>query len=209
MRVELIELLRTRTIVHPSRIISTSFDHEGTLRIHAFGCPWWHKDPKLPERAIELIFDGVDNGKVDLGCLPRSSDDDAWEIFEVRSLADIGWAQPSRFGIYCNGPLLNPFSLYRAVHDYLELENSFFRADDFLNFGWSRLLADYQKIATSDSYLLARAPEAIRALICAELDAQGVGYSIISHPRQPETRLWVRLEGLDVICEAAYAEFEE
>jgi hypothetical protein len=209
MRVELIELLRTRAIFHPSRIISTSLNHEGALRIRAFGIPWWHKEPKLPEGAIEYVFSGIDDGEVDLGRLPRSSDDEAWEIFEVRSLADVGWAQPSCFDIYCNGPLLRPFSLYQAVHDYLELEHSFFRADDFLNFGSSRLLADYQKIVASNSYLVARAPDAIRALVCAELDAQGVGYSVISHSRQPETRLWVRLEGLDVICEAAYAEFEE
>jgi hypothetical protein len=133
--------------------------------------------------------------------------DEALEQFAITPLAEVEWAQPHTLSIYGNAPLTEPMKLYMEVHDYLQTRGSFYRPNYFLNFG--RLLTDFQKITSSKSYLLARGPDSICRVICSHLDTQNVKYNVITGPAQPETRLWVRLGSSHLLCNAAYAVFDD
>jgi hypothetical protein len=210
MRVELRELLRSRPICHPSRIVSASIE-AGTLWIVMRGYPWWlgtsgHAD----EQTIVFLLEGLAGGMLrieDVGDAYRD-DDEALETFEAHSLVDLDWAQPSRFAIYCSDALKDPLSLYRRVHDYLDDVDAYRTPGDFLNYP-SKRLAQFIQITSSGSYLVGRGPECVRNIICAELETQGVRYNVIESQINPTLGMLIRLGTSDILCASAFAEFDE
>lgn len=209
MRVELIDLLQSSIIVHPTRISSMTILN-GTLQVLVTGYPWWkaHKDFS-DESQLEIYFEGSSYGSLDVTLASGDEHDfEALEDFAVRSLEGVDWAQPNSHTIYCSGPLKDTLRLHAVVHDYLVDVGSFKKPQDFLNFDSEGRLACFQLIATFNSFLVASAPQSISQIICEELTRQGVSHNILMLTLPLEQRLWVRLGSGNFLCDSAVAIFE-
>lgn len=203
MRVDLTGLLAKNPIVHPTRIERVVICGE-RLEMVVSGYPWWLDTKRDEPSQITLIFEALAEGTfpVPIG----DAFDEDLESFSVVSLANIDWAQPSRNAIYCQEPLPDPARIYSLLQALLADAAAFKVPGDFLNQGHT--LADFTKITSGHSYLLAHAPDSLCRLLCDELERQRVLYNVVESPTQSETRLWVRLNGAGFLCGAAWAEIE-
>src|SRR5271170_1665381 len=153
MRIDLTELLRSRPIVHPTRIVATSISR-GSLRFAVHGHPWWNsRTVARGEETIEFLFEGITEGDIEIGDFGGLGNDEteALESFKICSLAEFDWAQPSKFSIFCSNALKNPLSLYLRVHDFLIEADAYRRPEEFLNYSSGRL-AQFTEIASTASY---------------------------------------------------------
>ena len=207
MRIDLIELLRSRPIVHPTRIVSTSIS-SNAVRVTVRGYPWWRDAPSPPEeQSIEFVFEGIARGQIELEDF-ESDCDEALEEFDVVSMSEVGWAQADEFSIYCSSTLNDPLELHLRVHDFLNEADAYRRPGEFLNCASGRL-AKFVEITSSNSYMVARGPECIRDIVCRELERQGVAYNVIATPTKPACGMLIRLAQSHFVCTAAFAEFPE
>ncbi len=205
MIIDLVELLHSREIVHPSRIASATFE-AGQFELIVEGCPWW-RGSAGPASRITFRFGGITSGEFDGPTLLDGNDDEILEDFEIAHTSTLEWAQPSRFSIYCSAPLREPLKIYLAVEAYLRGSLAQKGPADFLNGGED--LSSFLEITASPGYQLARGPDSIRDLVQSQLVAQDVPHSTIETVvGQPEGRLFVRLVGSAFFCETAVAEFE-
>lgn len=204
MRVDLTELLATRPIVHPTRVERVVICGD-RMEMVVTGHPWWiatQADRASPR--ITLVFEALSEGTFPVHLNDSFSED--LEGFAIQPLATVEWAQPSRNEIYCQSPLPDPARIYSMLQVFLAKAGAFKGPGDFLNQG--HLLDGFARITSGCSYLLARAPDALCRLLCAELDRQVVPHNVIEHATQPENRLWVRLDETGFLCGGAWAEIE-
>ena len=160
--------------MHPTRLVSTSIS-QGCLRVAVRGFPWWrHVSDSQDEQLIEFLFEGLANGQLSIEDFGNASkdQDEVLETFEVCSLSELDWAQPSGFEI-CSGPLGIPLNLYLRVHDFLGAVDAYREPSEFVNYP-SGQLAQFVKITSSNSYLVGRGPKSILEIVCSELDEQRV-----------------------------------
>lgn len=206
MRQDLVQLLRDRSVGHPSRIVSVTLD-DRDLGIRVQGWPWWSdKLDTNRDHAIELIFGGVGDGILELPDLDAGHD--ALEFLSVVPSDRVPWAQHNGCAIYCYAPLPRPLEVYLAVHDWLASQGSFRRAWQFLNCPDGELLAPFVQITQSSSYLLGNFPPALRSVVCTELATQGVSYSELPTVFDKPGRLLVTIEMSQFFCETADAVFD-
>jgi hypothetical protein len=206
VRVELAELLAEREIIHPTKIDSVMWAND-ELVISATGFPWWeraHLDRKLNGR-IRLIFSGIDDGVLRPDEI-NAEDDEALEDFEVVPVAQVDWAQPKRWSVFCSGPVPEPMALYVRLHDYLARRRAFLLPEAFLNHATE--ISRFIEMAHTPGFKLGQGPECVRALLCAELERQGVTYNVVPTPADEAGRWLVRLGGSSFLCRSAAAEFE-
>lgn len=207
MRLELLSLLRDRTVPHPSRVIGIALEGR-ELRVRVVGWPWWADNAdRSRDHAIEFIFGGVGDGVLE----PLDFDselNEALEPFSVIESDALPWAQPRGSAIYCNAPLPRPLQVYLAVHDFLASHGAFRRVWQYLNCPESEQLSPFVRITQANSYLLGRFPPAIRDLVCAELDAQGVSYSDLPIGLEKTRQLLVTIQRSQFFCETAEAVVE-
>ena len=207
MRMDLMELLRSKAIAHPTIINSISVEG-GNVRVRVSGWPWWDASSEKKEGKIEFVFEGVSEGEIEIG-VTNSNDhyfNEALEDFEIKSLNDVAWAQPNSQSVYCSSPIPRPWELYALLHDHLVKEGSFKRPADFLNS--AQTFESFYKIAASNSFMVAHCPEVICKIVCDELIRQGVPHNVLSRALNADTRLWVRLNEADFLCQTATAIFE-
>lgn len=205
MRVELIQLLRERQLVHPSRIVSAALEGR-ELRIAVEGHIWWRNTPAPAEGKINFSFSTV-TGSGQLEALFDSGDDEALETFDVSATSELPWAQPDAYSIYCSSRLPDALAVFTAVQDYLLAERAPRIPGDFLNAGSQ--LSQFLKITASACYLLATGPDSICKIVRSELDRQSVPYTVLAANGHAESPLFVRLGGLTFFCDSAVAEFDE
>jgi hypothetical protein len=212
MIIDLRDLLRTHKIAHPSRIMAA--DLRGSeLSLFIGGRAWWRgQDGSTTGEEVVFRFSNVSDGQLDLVDVLGPDNDEALEFFEVSSLADVEWARPGVFQIFCHGPLPDPPALYSKLQDRLRAIRSVKGARDFLNVGaipkGAGTLSRFGIVVASESYLIARGPECIRQTICEELDRQAVSYNFLPQPHKPDERLLVRLGCSWFYCAAAFAEID-
>jgi hypothetical protein len=205
MKIDLIELLRQREIVHPTRIVAVEGGHR-RLRISVAGYPWWRDGVSDGEERIVFSFEGIDEGLLDAATLLHMEDDEALELCSVSPLSEEGWAAGgTSYATYCSGPLADPLRLYAVVEDYLWDADSPRSARDFLNVPDGRL-ARFCEISGTSSYLVADAPQAIHSIITAELQRQAVPHTVLVNERRSSHGLFVRIGGTSFVCERATAE---
>jgi hypothetical protein len=207
MRVDLLPLLRDRSVAHPSRVIGAALEGRD-FRVRLVGWPWWLENAdRSRDHAIEFIFGGVGDGVLE----PLDFDsefNEALENFSVIAADTLAWAQPRGSAIYCNAPLPKPLEVYLTVHDFLASHGTFRRAWQYLNCPDSEQLGPFIQITQANSYLLGRFPPAIRDLVCAQLDEQGVSYSDLPIGLEKRGQLLVTIQRSQFFCETAEAEFE-
>jgi hypothetical protein len=207
MSVDLLSLLRRKPVGHPTRITSVQFVGNRALRIVVVGWPWW--DACLDtstDHQIELLFGGISDGVLE----PLDFDfeeTEALEPFEVVETANLPWAQPDGFAIYCHAPLPRPLEVFAKIHDFLLPCGGVRRASHFLNCGDQEALSTFVERTRSTSYLIGNAPRAIRDLITAELTAQHVAYNELPRRLQRCGPLLVTMGRSQFLCETAEAEF--
>lgn len=206
MENDLIDLLRARRIVHPTRIAAVQIEHR-QLRLTITGTPWWRDAARSQEEQITFSFDGVGEGLLDPETLLDMEEDEALEVISVSPLSQEGWADKgARYDTYCTEPLPKPMSLYAAVEDYLWSADVPRTARDYLNVP-DGSLSRFCAIATTSSFLLARAPQEIHRIVLEELQRQKVSYNVLTNEQRPDDRLLVRIGGSRFICSRATAQF--
>jgi hypothetical protein len=209
MRVELIELLRAREVVHPSRITQLHSNHDGAFLIEVSGYPWWNESP-LPstdERAT-FYFEGITDGTFDFTMFGAESFERDLEPFSVQPLSTLEWARGAYWRVYCTAPLSRPLDVYARLHDFLISIACPYAPTRYLNAGYAGLLSDFSQIASSNSFLLCSGPEAICQVVCSALENQAVGFNVITQDAdQSIGSLWVELWDSRFVCESAYAVF--
>ena len=207
MIVRAIQLLRSREIVHPSRIAGiTAYDRK--VRVEVAGYPWWLAEAdRGHEATITFTFEGITGGWLDPTTIFDFDDDEALEVFEIDKLSDHGWALPKEHEIFCSAPMREPLALLECVEDYLWKNDALLTARDFLNLP-EGLFSRFREITAGNSYLVGRGPESLRQIICAELLRQDVEHNIVSHSIESKDLLLIRLGGSQFVCENAIAEFD-
>lgn len=203
----LVDLLSDRSIAHPTYLYKATFEGD-ELRLELGGLRWWrpsyHPDPMTAR--ITFIFGGISDGVI----RPDEfdvSDDEALEDFSIRAVADVPWAQPADWSIYCCAPLPDPLRVYGLVNDYLSDLGAFREARDFLN--QADRLSDFVELAKAPSFLLASVPPEIRDLLGEELRAQDVPHRILETQHGTSSEFLVELGDSAFLCRSADAEFDD
>lgn len=210
MRIELVELLRTRKICHPSRFVSLKSGCDGDIQIEVNGYPWWFEEPSPSvDQKITFHIEGISDGCLEYHLLSDSSDEEYLESFDARLLSDHDWAKGIHGDIYCSAPLPNPLDIYFGLHDFLLSIGCPYRPEDYLNMGNARSLDEFVAIASSKSFLLCNAPDAIRKFVCDELKKFGAEFNVVRGRDRSNGRICVRISDSFLICRTAYAVFED
>lgn len=209
MKVDLLELLRSKSIEHPTIITSLSLS-ESKLIVSLTGYAWWRTKRTPEDASYEFHFENVSDGFIDATLGSRVSgeqNDEALEYFSVQPLRNVNWAQPATCQIFCFGELKSPLRLYSELERYLEKAEAFRQPKDFLNCGHSNApLTKFAEIASENSFLLASAPEEICEVLIAELRRQDVPHNVVRRTSTlVEESLSVRLGHSDFLCRSASA----
>jgi len=202
---DLSELLTDRPIVHPTRIEGVVWRGR-KLIIEVRGNRWWEGpyNAQQAEGAMSLVFEDVGDG-----CLRTDEldldDDEALEDLEISLVSEVPWAQSSVWSIYSSGPIGQPLTLYRSVHDYLHSSGAFLTPEDSLN--QAADLSRFVAMAQSNGCLVGCGPSCIRDLICDELGRQSVPHNVVRTGARAEPKFLVRLGNSAFFCESVHAEF--
>ena len=206
MKIDLLDLLATRAISHPTYVRSATLA-DGVLILTIGGRAWWRETERDREGLIRLAFSGLSSGTIDL--LDWLSDDDfdeALDDFYVSRTSEFEWAQPASNSIYCSAPLPRPLDLYDRIEGYLQDQAALRRPADFLN--GAGQLSRFLGYVSSNFYLLATGPRVICDLIVDELKRQNVAHQIRPGGGHPEAPIFVRFGEHGFFCEQATAEFD-
>ena len=205
MKVDLLELLRSKEIAHPTRISSVMLSGS-KLVISLTGCAWWRDEGNFEEARYEFHFEDVSDGLID-ALLTSQGWDEALEYFSVLPLAAANWAQPSICQIFCSGALRDPLALYAKLERYLAETAAFREPKDFLNGGQSKTpLATFAQIASENSFLLACCPEEMCAILTTELSRQDVPHNVVRcGDNRDHGGLHVQLDNSNFLCGSASA----
>jgi hypothetical protein len=202
---DLLELLRRQEIVHPTRIVAVEAGHR-RLRLTIAGYPWWRTTERAEDGQVVFLFEGIEEGLLDVQTLLDFEEDEALEFVNVSPLSQHGWADGgTSFATYCSEPLPEPLALYAVVEDYLWDAGAPRSARDYLNIQ-DGSLARFCALTRASSYLVARAPEHLHRLVEAELARQHVAHNVIAHERPMATGLFVQIGGTSLVCESATVE---
>lgn len=201
---DLFDLLNEKTFSHPSTVAAAQLA-EDTLRLTVHGYGWWRDRPTLTNGNAVLAFTGISNGNLEIPALLDLEDDEALGDFEVARSADLDWAQPATFAVYCSQPLPEPLALYDIVERWVERSGGVKAVDDFLH-GTTRL-SGFLASSNTNFFMLAHGPESLRPLIANELKRQNVRHQFQQARGYQESRFLVRLAAETwFFCESATLE---
>ncbi len=207
--IDLLTLLETRRVCHPSTLVKVDLELRGRLTIGIKGTPWWKEDANHnEEKLISFVFEGVINGAFDLDLL-NDDWDECLESFSIINSLDCEWLAEEMDTVYCSAPLSEPFELFALVNDYLRRHDIQSSPFDFVNAGEFGYLKFFKEITSSNSYLLGCVPPALSGIISAELDRQGVRHNKIPTPLRKNKPLLVHFGSQRFFCDTATAIFED
>ena len=207
MRVDLIDLLRSKKVCHPTIIKSVNNTASRTIRIEASGHPWWlDYKSDCGEREISFCFNGISGASFDEDILCRDDFEEDLETIYASYLEEQEWAMGAHFQIYCSSCIQNPFELYAKLDDYLTSIGSPFSAKKYLNMNKFSDLAD---TLSSNNFKLADGPEKVVNQICSYLRDAEVPFTVIEGRKERDDLIYVQLGTGHLICGEAYALFDE
>lgn len=167
-----------------------------------------------------LHFEEIDRGSIDVQffrAVPPGwkrgsfgeSDRDLGE-FSVTRLSDEAWARGEWWHVFCHAPLADPMALYADFHDYLRSLRCPHPPSRYLNCVNSLneiSLKAFSAHASSMSYQLCGAPEAVVRWVCGELERLGVGHRVLKSSLSEPAKLLVRFEASFFTCAKAFIEY--
>jgi len=210
MRVDLIELLRTRAIAHPSRIVRVESPCDMSCSFDVVGYPWWTDGATgEPEGKLTIRLEGITSGKLDIFLFGSDPSDEDLEAFDAHSLSAYPWAQGNHCQIFCSDPLQNPLDIYAILHDFLASSKCPFNPSQYLNMGFGSTFFEFQVITSERSYLLCNGPESICEIVASELKARNVGFRLLRRNSPKTNEILVEIEDSQIICKSATAIFEK
>lgn len=210
MKMDLVTLLETRTIGHPSRFLALRMDKTSELQIDVMSHPWWDQAPRdLEERKIVFHFTGIRDARIDFSDLAPDPHNEFLECFRARRLEDLEWARGSWRQIYCSQAIPDPLSIHAALHDFLVSMDCPYGPDHYLNMGGHRSLSAFLGICASGNFLFCDAPPSICDLMVRLLEKQGVEMAFLERGDISGSLLWVGLGQSHFVCQSAYAVFQE
>ena len=210
MRVELVELLRTRDICHPSRFILLESKNKSDIRIEVTGYPWWLNNPNPDlDRKISFYFEGISDGLLTSDVFQADYFEEDLKSFDVRPLSEHEWAKGVNCDVYCNSPLSNSLEIYASVHDFLLSAECPYAPERYLNMGNSGSISEFATIASSNSFLLCHGPEAVCHVVSRVLEICGAKFNVLMGKDMSNNLICVELLGSHLICRSAYAVFED
>lgn len=201
-RVALLDLLATREIAHPSRLVSAKIEG-GALNLVFEGWSWWRAERPEQEGRIEFVFSGVTRGTIALPDLACWELNEVLEDFSICPTQTLSWAHPVTRALYCSAPVPDPLTIYQKVEDFLQEERALKTPADFLH-GAGRL-SRFLDYARSSFFLLAECPPAISEMVEADLQAQNVPYQALGLAGELEAPICVRFGEHGFYCETASA----
>lgn len=210
MRIDLVELLRTRTIAHPSRIVTIESRCASEVRIAITGFPWWLENPPTDKDGqITFHFVGITDGTLDAEIFQSDPFNEDLEYFDVRPLTELEWSKGAHCDVYCNGPLPRSLNVYATLHEYLQSVDCPYGPERYLNMGDGGSLRELSEIATSKSFHLCRGPETICDVVSAEIEKIGTGFNVIKGKESSSGLIFVRIAQSHLICQSAFAIFDD
>lgn len=209
MQLPLADLLKTREVVHPTRLVRLDSQGRGGFSLETEGFMWWLSEPPEDrEGRIRFNFEGVD-GVIDPSIFIGDPDGEFLEALEARPLSELPWAKGVDCHLFCNSPIEQPLQIYAALHDFLTSVDCPFPPNYYFNLHRDSSLEFFIELTSSPSFLLLRSPESVCGVVIAELERCGTKYTLLRGKSPSDQRVWVRLGNSQIICSSAYAEFEE
>jgi hypothetical protein len=205
LKVDLIDLLKQRRIIHPTRFTRLKSEFNAAISVEASGFPWWLENAAPgTEGTVTFKFEGIADGHFDSTFFLSDALDEDLEEFDTRRLEEIDWALDPHCDVFCSTPIPDVMGLFAALHDFLKLQDCPFPPMRYLN-PPSGTMRRFSELAASSSFLACSAPEGISRFVCGQLEKQGVRYSIVRGEDVSAGLLWVRIGPSQFACAKAYA----
>lgn len=206
MQISLLDLLKRKTICHPSQTQFAEFKNQ-IFTLNLRGVAWWLVGPNATnQREITFRFENIDEAEMSDLWFHGGEDLEDLEDFSIEPIEIQPWVSDCNLDVYCNEPLKDKMAFLSVVEKFLEDSNCPWNFDKYLNM---QSLSDFDKIASSSGYKICSAPEPISNKILGELSKQDVSYTVLRSEIVPKKRLLVRWHGGYLICRSATATFEE
>lgn len=210
MRIELVRLLRMRQVRHPSRFVLWKSKCGSEVRIEITGYPWWlEKPPQVFDRKITFYFEGISDGFLYSDVFAADTFEEDLEPFDVRPLSEHEWAKGAHCDVYCSSPLSDPLDIYVRLHDFLLSVDCPYGPERYLNMGDSGSFVEFAAIASSKAFLICSGPESVCNVACKGLKDSGAAFKIISDREVSSDLICVRCGESYLICQSAYAVFDD
>ena len=119
MRAELVELLRTREIRHPSRSVRLESDCAWDLSVELSGYPWWLANPQSRcDGSLTPHFEGITDGVLHSDLFHADPFYEDLGSLEARPLTEYRWARGAHCNLFCSTPLPDALGVYVKLHDF-------------------------------------------------------------------------------------------
>ncbi len=219
MRIELVELLSSREICHPTRIDLLESTSTRQIHIEMSGYPWWLGKTQINPKSEEKIcfyFNDILDVSLDSKMFCRDDLEEDLELLTASFLHEEEWAKGVQYEIFCSSPISDSYGLYALFDDYLMSLGCPYSARDYLNMGKS--FSTFKDVTSAKSYLLARAPEEVCKVICEFLKLQEVEFKVlqgregsieIKNKYMSCDLIYAQFSGGFIICGEAYALYEK
>lgn len=208
MKIDLIELLASREIKHPSRIDSLKSNYRSDMTFEISGFPWWLNEPSsLIDAKITLHCENIVEFNLNGGLSLTDESDEDLEEFNAQPYQDILDERGENCDVYCYTACTNPLEYVVLLQERIRDLHWALPAEEYLNI--SHIRSSNNTTTSPISYQFGEAPETITKIICELLQERNMKYSIIKHSRDPSKLIYVTLGLNEIICERAYVTYDE
>ena len=209
MQIQLLDLLRSREIVHPSRIVRIESACDSSCSLELVGYPWWcDLIPTTDEQKAVIRLEGIQDGNLDVVLLESGPSDDDLENFDVQPLNSYSWASGIYQQLFCSTPIEDPIKIYATLHDYLISVQCLYSPHQYLNMGDVGTFQFFEDICRSNSFQLCAGPDSICKAVADEIDKEGATYTFVDGRRLESPDILVSIKDSQITCSNAFITFD-
>lgn len=202
------DVLQENQIIHPTNVREVRIAG-GNVTLEIAGFPWWLNDDeaqKIEEDTAKIELLSISRSALTESCLTKDPCNEHLEEFDVTDLASAPWNKGNSAQVYCSEPLQEPEALLSALDAFLEESGCPLPCTEFLNSGTIHCILSFAK---TSMFQAVSGPNAVCEVVTAELDRQGVRYSVTSSNHPYLTGTLVRWWDGFVVCEEAIISWNE
>lgn len=209
MQIQLLDLLRSREIVHPSRIVRIESACDSSCSLELVGYPWWSDLLSTTEEQKAVIrLEGIEDGILDVFLLESDRSDIDLEYFDVQPLNRYSWASGIYQQLFCSTPIEDPIKIYATLHDYLKSVQCLYSPHQYLNMGDVGTFEFFEDICRSNSFQLCEGPDSICKTVADEIDKEGATYNLVDGRKLDSPDILVSIKNSQIICSNAFITFD-